>query len=168
MVDALKAELVRRAGLAVRSLGAQSVLNSAAMAKHFDLHPTDLEVLDLILLRESVSAGELIKATGLTSGSVTALLDRLEAKSLVIRERDESDRRRAIVRLNRAATATIEAAYEPRQKAMFDLWSQFDEQELQTITDFLTRSLDLLITITEQIGSVPKPSKGKKRRSVAL
>lgn len=161
MVDAVKAEMVRRVGLAVRSLGAQSALSSAAMAKHFELHSTDLEVLDLILLRESVSAGDLAKATGLTSGSVTALLDRLEAKSLVIRERDEADRRRAIVRLNRAKTAMIEAAYEPRQKAMFDLWSQFDEQELQTVTDFLTRSLDLLVTVTAQIASLPRSAKGK-------
>lgn len=157
MTDKGKAELVHKVGLAVRRMSAQGVLSSAAMAKHFDLHPTDLEVLDLIFLRESVSAGDLVKATGLTSGSVTALLDRLEVKAFIVRERDDADRRRAVVRLNRTATAPIEAAYEPRQKAMFELWSQFDVQMLETIADFLERSTDLLVTYTEEIASLSRP-----------
>lgn len=156
MADEAKAELVRKVGLAVRRMNAQGVLSSAAMAKHFDLHPTDLEVLDLIFLRERVSAGDLVKATGLTSGSVTALLDRLEAKALIVRERDEADRRRAVVRLNRTTTAPIEAAYEPRQTAMFELWSEFDEQALETVADFLGRSMELLVKYTEEIAGLPR------------
>lgn len=159
MNDVAKADLVRSVGLAVRRMAAQSVLSSAAIAKHFNLHTSDLEVLDIIFVEESVSAGDLAKATGLTSGSVTALLDRLEAKALIIRERDDADRRRTNIRLNRAATAPIEALYAPRQTAMFELWSQFDVEALKVITDFLTRSKDLLVTCTEQIASYPSPAK---------
>jgi DNA-binding MarR family transcriptional regulator len=151
MTDMAKADLVRRVGFALRRMTAQSVLSSAVVAKHFNLHPSDLEVLDIIFLEERVSPGDLAKATGLTSGSVTALLDRLEAKALIIRERDDVDRRRTNVRLNREATAPIEAIYEPRQNAMFELWSQFDVGALEVITDFLTRSKDLLVSCTEQI-----------------
>lgn len=158
MTDRAKADLVRRVGLAVRRMEAQSVLSSATMAKHFALHPSDLEVLDIIFVRQSVSAGDLVKATGLTSGSITSLLDRLEAKALIIRVRDDADRRRTNIRLNRAATAPIEAAYEPRQTAMFALWSQFDAEALEVITDFLTRSTDLLVTCTEQIADLPSPA----------
>lgn len=93
MKDGTKADLVRSVGLAVRRMAAQSVLSSAAMAKHFALHPSDLEVLDIIFVQKGVSAGDLVKATGLTSGSITSLLDRLEAKALIIRERDDIDRR---------------------------------------------------------------------------
>ena len=157
MVDEVKAALLRKVGLAVRQMGAQSVLSSAAMAKHFDLHSTDLEVLDLIFLRQNVSAGDLVKATGLTSGSVTALLDRMEAKALIIRERDDADRRRTNVRLNRMATASIEAAYASRQTAMFELWSQFDVQALESVADFLAKSTDLLVTCTEQIAGLARP-----------
>jgi hypothetical protein len=70
-------EFVSRVGLAVRRMGAQSVLTGHAVAARFGLHTTDLEVLDLIFLREQASAGELAQGTGLTSGSVTALIDRL-------------------------------------------------------------------------------------------
>ncbi|MBO9698226.1 MAG: MarR family transcriptional regulator [Sphingopyxis sp.] len=149
---------MRVVGLAVRRMQAQGVLSSAAMAKHFALHPSDLEVLDIIFVRESVSAGDLVKATGLTSGSITSLLDRLETRGLILRERDAADRRRTLVRLNRAATAPIEAAYEPRQTAMHELWSQFDAASLEAITDFLTRSTDLLVACTAEIADLPAPA----------
>lgn len=145
-----KRALVTQVGLAVRRMGAQSVLSSTAMAQRFGLHPSELEVLDLIFVRKTVSAGELMQATGLTSGSVTALLDRLTAKRLVHRERDRQDRRRICVRLNRKATAPIEVAYRQRQAAMFALWSSFDETALQVIVDFLTRSTDLLVESTSR------------------
>lgn len=143
--------LLRQLGHAVRRMGAQSVLSSAAMAKHFGLHPTDLEVLDLIFLRETVTAGALAAATGLTSGSVTALVDRLVARGYVARRRDEADRRRVLISVDRAATAPIEAAYEPRRIAMQALWSSFDHETLRLVTDFLTRSTDLLVRSTEEI-----------------
>lgn len=158
MAGETKAHLVRKVGFAVRRMAAQSVLSSAVIAKHFDLHPSDLEVLDIIFVKESVSAGDLVKATGLTSGSVTALLDRLEAKALIIRERDDADRRRTNIRLNKVASAPIEAVYAPRQTAMFELWSQFDMEALEVIADFLSRSTDLLVNCTEQIADLPSPT----------
>lgn len=141
--------LLRQLGLAVRRMGAQGVLSSAAMARRFGLHPTDLEVLDLIFLRETVTAGELATATGLTSGSVTALVDRLAARGYVSRRRDEADRRRMLISVVRAATAPIEAAFEPRRVAMHALWSSYDNQTLRAVTDFLTRSTELLVRYTE-------------------
>ncbi len=151
MPDRDKDELLRQLGDAMRRMGAQSVLSSAAMAKHFGLHPTDLEVLDLIFLRETVTAGALAAATGLTSGSVTALVDRLVARGYIARRRDEADRRRVLISVERAATAPIEAAYEPRRIAMQALWSSFDHETLHLVTDFLTRSTDLLVRSTEEI-----------------
>lgn len=151
MPDRDKDELLRQLGDAMRRMGAQSVLSSAAMAKHFGLHPTDLEVLDLIFLRETVTAGALAAATGLTSGSVTALVDRLVARGYVARRRDEADRRRVLISVERAATAPIEAAYEPRRIAMQALWSSFDHETLRLVTDFLTRSTDLLVRSTEEV-----------------
>lgn len=146
-----KASQLRRVELAVRQLGAQSVLGSAVIAKRFGLHSTDLEALDLIVLRERVSAGELGHATGLTSGSVTALIDRLERKGYVTRESDPDDRRKTLVSLNRNAIAPIEAAYQPRLRAMLQLWSEYEESELELISDFLERSTALLVQCTLDI-----------------
>jgi DNA-binding MarR family transcriptional regulator len=145
-------ELIARVEVNIRKMGAQSVITSQAMADRFGLHTTDLEVLDLIFLREQASAGELASATGLTSGSVTALIDRLVKAGYVDRHADPGDRRRVIVRIRRDAVASIEAAYASMQTRMVELWSTYSAGELQIIADFLSRSTDLAIECTKEIG----------------
>lgn len=139
-----KDALIRKIGLLVRQMGAQSTLSSVAIAKRFGIHASDLEALDLIFIRKEASAGDLAKATGLTSGSITALIDRLAAKGYVTRHDDPGDRRKTIVRVNRRMTAQIEAAYAPRQKAMHALWSEFTPDQLEAIGEFLDKSTRLL------------------------
>src|SRR5690349_21231744 len=91
------AELVASLGMLVRKMGAQTVIISRTVADRFSLNMTDLEVLDLIFLRGEASAGELAAATGLTSGSVTALIDRLAGAGYVERRADATDRRKVLV-----------------------------------------------------------------------
>jgi len=79
-------ELVERVGIEVRRMGAQRVMRSQAIAEQLGMHTTDLECLDLIYLHGRALAGELAQATGLTSGAVTALIDRLETGGYVVRE----------------------------------------------------------------------------------
>ena len=129
----------------------QSVITSQTMAERFGLHTTDFEVLELIFLHDQASAGELVNATGLTSGSVTALIDRLVKAGYVDRHADPGDRRRVIVRIRRDAIAPIEAAYASTQTRMVELWSTYSAQDLEIIADFLSRSTDLAIECTKEI-----------------
>lgn len=129
----------------VRRMGAQSVIVSQTVAARFGLNTTDLEGLDLIQLRGQVSAGQLATATGLTSGAVTALIDRLERAGYVERVDDPADRRRVLVRIREGAIVEIAKVYEPMQKRMFELWSQYGADELTVIENFLTRSLELSV-----------------------
>jgi DNA-binding MarR family transcriptional regulator len=142
-------------GEQVRRLGAQSVVTSQAVADRFDLHTTDLEVLDVILLEGQASAGRLAVATGLTSGSVTALIDRLEKRGYVERRADPTDRRRTLVRVRPDAIAPIAAIYEPMQARMHQLWSTYSISELRVIIDFLSRSRQLAVVCTEAIRQHP-------------
>jgi DNA-binding MarR family transcriptional regulator len=155
---------VKQVGLAVRQMGAQSVLSGAQMAKRFGLHTTDLEVLDLIFIRGEVSAGELAKATGLTSGSMTALIDRLMEKKYVTRREDPDDRRKTLVKLDMKAVAPIAEAYMPRQKAMFKLWSSYSATELAVIFDFIQRSTDLLVQLTDREHKQDNPRQPKVKQ----
>jgi DNA-binding MarR family transcriptional regulator len=144
-------DLITRVEVNIRKMGAQSVITSQTMTERFGLHTTDLKVLDLIFLREQASAGELANATGLTSGSVTALIDRLVKAGYVDRHADPGDRRRVIVRIRRDAIAPIEAAYASMQTRMVELWSTYSAQDLEIIADFLSRSTDLAIECTKEI-----------------
>jgi DNA-binding MarR family transcriptional regulator len=154
-------ELIDRLGIAVRKMGAQSVLTSEAVAGKFGLHKTDLESLDLIFLKGGVcSAGELSRATGLTSGSTTALIDRLEKAGYVRREPDSHDRRRQMVRIRPEAIEPIQAVYSPLQAEMHKLWSGYSKRDLELIADFIEQSTRLAAACLEQLGSAPSYSAG--------
>jgi DNA-binding MarR family transcriptional regulator len=146
----------------VRRMGAQSVMTSQAVAARFGLHTTDLECLDLIFMRGQATAGELARATGLTSGAVTALIDRLERAGYIVRVDDPRDRRRVLVRVNREAITPIQAVYAPMQRRMFGLWSTFSERRLEIVIDFLKRATDLAIACTEEV-SKGSPAMAKRR-----
>lgn len=138
---------VGRIGNIVRRMGAQSVIVSQTVAARFGLNTTDLEGLDLIQLQlqGQVTAGQLAAATGLTSGAVTALIDRLERAGYVERVDDPADRRRVLVRIREGSIVEIAKVYAPMQKRMFALWSRYSADELTVIEDFLTRSLELSV-----------------------
>ena len=155
--------LVEQVGRAVRRMGAQSVITSEVVAKRFGLHTTDLECLDLIFLRKDPTAGELAKATGLTSGAVTALIDRLETMGYVERVADSGDRRRVHVRIKPEAIKPIEAVYAPMQEKMFRLWSTFSERDLRVIADFISRSLELSVECVEEIARHAPAAPSKRR-----
>jgi DNA-binding MarR family transcriptional regulator len=143
--------LVARVGDQVRRMGAQTVLMSKVVASRFGLNTTDLECLDLIYLRGHASAGELAKATGLTSGAVTALIDRLERAGYVERTDDPTDRCRREVRIKADAVKPIQAVYAPMQARMFELWSSYSTRDLELIADFIARSTEVAVACTEAL-----------------
>lgn len=158
--SAARAETVAKVGAAVRRMGAQSVITSRTVADRFGLHTTDLEVLDLIHLREAVSPGDLMTATGLTSGSVTALIDRLVRRGYAERSVDASDRRKVVVRVRRDAIEPIKTLYAGIEKRMFALWSTYEERELEVILDFLSRSTELAVEACRSIRATgPAPGR---------
>jgi len=82
-------------------------------AGRLGLGRNDWRALRLLAESGAQAPRALAAALGLTSGSVTTLIDRLEAKGLVQRERDPDDRRALIVRALPAAVALVTDAYAP-------------------------------------------------------
>lgn len=156
-------ELVARIDVNIRRMGAQNVITSRTVADRFGMHMTDLEVLDLIFLRERVSAGELADATGLTSGSVTALIDRLAKAGYVERYDDPTDRRRVLIRIRHDNIEPIKATFMSMQKRMFALWSTFDARDLEVIADFLSRSTELAVACCKDISRDASPPSPQRR-----
>ena len=63
-------------------------LLGAAAAERIGINVTDLNCLNILALSGQLTAGELARATGLTTASITGVLDRLEEAGFVRRERD--------------------------------------------------------------------------------
>ena len=84
----------------------QAVRGSAyeeALAERLGLNATDLRGLELVLAEPGLSPGRLAEASGLTTGAITGVLDRLESSGFVRRESDPADRRRVVVQPTPAA-----------------------------------------------------------------
>jgi DNA-binding MarR family transcriptional regulator len=155
---------VSRVDVLIREMAAQTMVTSQIVAGHFGLHTTDLRVLDIIFMRGQVLAGELGAATGLSSGSVTALVDRLVKAGYVERCDDATDRRKVWVRSRNDAIEPIKEMFMPSQRRMYALWQTFTARELDTIASFLGRTTKLAAECAEEIRLEAKPT-GKRRLS---
>lgn len=157
-------ERVTRVDVLVREMAAQTMATSQIVAGHFGLHTTDLRVLDIIFMRGQLLAGELAAATGLSTGSMTALVDRLVKAGYVERCDDAKDRRKVWVRSRNDAIEPIKEMFMPSQRRMYELWHTFTASELDTISAFLQRTTKLAAECAEEIRQQAK-STGKRRQS---
>jgi DNA-binding MarR family transcriptional regulator len=114
-----------------------------AAGRLLGLNPTDLRCLDWLTER-AMSAGELAAATGLSSAATTTLLDRLEHKGYVQRERDTLDRRRIVVELTPRGRTRLLKLYGPLAEEGSRLLTRFSDRELAMIRDFLIEGTDLV------------------------
>jgi DNA-binding MarR family transcriptional regulator len=126
---------------ALRETSAQSVLFSQAVADGASMNPTDLESLDTLVRHGPMTAGRLAEMTGLTTGAITGLVDRLERRGYARREPHPTDRRSVIVKpLIENAERDLGPAYVMMGEAMNDLMSHYSDEDLATILDFITRA----------------------------
>ena len=141
-----KEALIGRLMLAMRRSSAAGVLHGQAIARRVGINSSDLECLDLILLNGPSTAGEIARRTGLTSGAVTGLIDRLERLGLVERMADAQDRRKVLVRVREDKIAPIGALFAPMEKSMQGLLAGYSRDELKTLLDFAERAGEFMLT----------------------
>ncbi|MGZ9088532.1 MAG: MarR family transcriptional regulator [Rhodoplanes sp.] len=129
---------------AIRESSGLGVVFSSVVADHLGISGKDLECLDMIVLRGRVTAGDLAGATGLTTGAITGLIDRLEKANLARRERDERDRRKVFVRP--LPRADIMPLYASLQTRMRKLMLELSDQEIECMLAFFSASRDVLLS----------------------
>ena len=150
-------ELVEQVYAAVRGIGDQAESTRGVIAEVLGLNHTDLAGVDFLYARQSAcTAGELSKATGLSSGATTTLIDRLEKAGFVVREDDPNDRRRQMVRLSDQASKRCESIYEPIRKELFKLWSSYRANELELVETFIAKGIKLHAESLERLRLVAK------------
>ena len=146
-----KQALTGRLMLALRRSSAAGVLHGQTVARRVGVNSTDLECLDLILMSGPSTAGEIARHTGLTSGAVTGLIDRLERLGLVERTADPADRRKVLVRVREDRIGPIAQLYAPLEKAMQALLAGYSKEELKVLIDFSERSGGLLLARVSEL-----------------
>ena len=107
------------------------------LAKKLKLSRTDLRCLDLIARLGPITAGRLAEETGLTTGAVTFLLDRLEEAGMVTRRRETEDRPRVWVEIVPSAHERLQGLQKPVAEEMRQVAQRFQTDELAAMRDFM-------------------------------
>src|SRR5437879_12376213 len=135
--------LISEIVLAIQDEQTQNAFLSNAIAERLDVTSNELEVLGTLVARGPLSAGDLAKRTGLTSGAVTRLIDRLVERGSVRRLADPEDRRRVLVEITPAALRACAPFYDPIAKEGTAPLEQQPQQELEVNLQCLRRSCEL-------------------------
>ena len=138
-------ELLNRLWDLGRIMSTQTVFLHQAIAQSAGLNATDTKCIDLILRgpQGAVTAGWLSDRTGLTTGAITHILDRLERRKFVERTRDTRDRRKVFVRVRPESLAPLVPKYEAIGKAYMSLVEQYSNKDLRLICDYMERTSEI-------------------------
>jgi DNA-binding MarR family transcriptional regulator len=160
-------ELLGALGLAMREMSALSVLHSQAIAAALGINSTDLECLDFVVMRGPATAGTLAEITGLTTGAITGVIDRLEKARFVRRVRDPGDRRKVLVEVLPAVRRRIDPLGMPMQRAMFAALGAHKTEDLELLLEVLTGIRDAAQGAIKEVREASAKRALRRARSVA-
>lgn len=144
--------------LLMRGLGTRTVVYQQNVAASLGLYNNDFLSVDILREKGPITAGELSKLTGLATGSVTALIDRLEKNGYVRRQNDPKDRRKVIIVPLYENKEDVINTYMPLHTAMVKLAASYTDEELSLISQFLGKASTVL---DEQIDHLSSPTRSK-------
>lgn len=113
-------------------------------AREQKLHPTDFACIGYLQrVKRPVSAKQIVARMDLSSGSGTALLDRLERAGYTRRIPNPDDRRSVLIELDPAAAA------EPMRRYL-----EIERSYMKIVEGLSMRDLDLTATFLERVGTL--------------
>ena len=139
-----KAELIAQLFDAVRANQLATDKMDDAAARGMGVNRSDSRVLDIVERLGPVAAGRLSVDAGLTSGAVTAVIDRLVEKGYVRRVADPSDRRRVLIEKTEKLERAAQRFYGPLAERSMPFLDKFSNAELEVIVRFLKFGTDLV------------------------
>lgn len=143
-----KEDLKKQVLMAARDQGIGNVLFRNAVARKLGLSVADNECMSFLTIKGGVAKPtDIARYTGLTTGSTTAMLDRLEKAGFISRKPNPDDRRGVLVTVSGNWQAKAMPLVQGIQAANHELIDSYSEAELKVIVNFLTRFTE---NVTEQ------------------
>ncbi len=138
---------------AFRAHSLETELYLHAVADRLDMTPADFVCLTLLLLEGPCTAGRLAERTGLSTGAITGVVDRLSGQGRVRREVDPADRRRVVVRPVPERARDLGEVLGPMIADARRLHARFRPDELETVARFVGEARQLLARHTAHLRS---------------
>jgi DNA-binding MarR family transcriptional regulator len=143
--------IVKAFGDAVRAYQTVNDNFDQAVADRVGMNRTDARCIDLIDQAGGMTAGELAKAAGLTTGAVTAVVDRLEKAGVARRVPDPDDRRRVRIEATEKLWEVSEPLIGPMVEESMAILDDYGDEELERFTEFLRRAIELQSRHVERV-----------------
>jgi len=141
------------AALLGREFTSAVVMFHEAVGQLLGLSGAERKCLDVLDRLGTVSAGRIAEHTGLTTGAVTGMIDRLTRAGYVERIPNPADRRSVLITLrpNTPRDALLPTIFGPLAKDMTELASHYSPAQLDTIADWEARTTEILHRRTEAL-----------------
>ena len=156
---------------AMRRVSSQGAMFAKTVADRAGISSADMDCIDFVNVEGRMTAGRLAELTGLTTGAITGVVDRLEKAGFVRRERDEIDRRKVfIVPVAERMKMEMGRPFELLKRAMEKQCDAYSEAELKFLVRYGNESYQSMLEATTQLNSadeaaVPrKPDRSAKTR----
>jgi DNA-binding MarR family transcriptional regulator len=155
----LRDDVMNEIGFQFRAMQTEFEDHDAAVAEVLGLNGTDMRVLDFLgrtgdptsFQSSPTTAGDLARASGLTTGAVTAVVDRLEKGGWVRRRADPTDRRRVVVELTDQAVQMTVDMYGPLKEKGDRLLAGYTIAQLELMLSALQASREVTNEHTEEL-----------------
>jgi DNA-binding MarR family transcriptional regulator len=127
-------ELFARFGELGRESSTLTVMFHTRIAEQMGLSGTDHKCLDLAMRAdEPITAGRLAELSGLSTGAVTGVIDRLERRGFVRRVRDPYDRRKVLIEVPQQDPEQVAHLFSGVVDTMRKVMEQFTLEELEVV-----------------------------------
>jgi DNA-binding MarR family transcriptional regulator len=163
-----KSELIALLLEEMRETTTVTILFHQAIADRLGMNITDHKCAGILARSGPITAGELARRTGLTTGAITGVIDRLERAGFARRVRDANDRRKVIIEPDpKRIERKIVPLFDSMGRAAARLYERYTAQELALILDFATRSRAVAEEETRKLQeattpAIPQGSRKKK------
>jgi DNA-binding MarR family transcriptional regulator len=143
-----------------REFSTAIVMFQDAVGRLMGLSGVERKCIDVLRRLGPVTAGTIGEHTGLTTGAVTGLMDRLEKAGYVRRERDPRDRRKVVLHLlpSERLDAVLAIAFGPFGDDMTKIAARYSEAELRMIGGWIAATTEALVANTHRIESLDPAS----------
>jgi DNA-binding MarR family transcriptional regulator len=143
----------------MRSFFTGVAMYSQTVADRIGMSSGDLHCLNLLSMLGPMTAGQLSRVTGLTTGAVTRMVDRLEAAGLVVRRPDAADRRRVIIDKLPTPVA-VSDLFAPLGRRLGAVAADLPEEDRAAVLRFLQVSAPALLEAMDELRATDVPGTG--------
>jgi DNA-binding MarR family transcriptional regulator len=135
------------------------------VADRAGISSADMDCIDFVNVEGRMTAGRLAELTGLTTGAITGVVDRLEKAGFVRRERDETDRRKVFIVPVAERMMEMGRSYELVKRAMHKQCEAYSDAQLKFLVRYGTESYQAMLEATTQLGSAKEAAPSRERKS---